>query len=100
MQPTFTLTQRSFVTLSVFLFAFSTFLPAQDKPATCAVPRGISSSWYSQAVAAIEDKEYTFNALAVPDAYGAVNHSQHLGYWFTGTGYGVKNFNEDGSTKN
>jgi hypothetical protein len=64
-----------------------------------ALPHGISSGWYGKAVAAIEDKEYDMRALTIPDAYAAVNHDQHLGYWFTKNGYGIKSFNEDGSTK-
>jgi FG-GAP repeat/Secretion system C-terminal sorting domain len=63
------------------------------------LPHGVSSGWYSKAVAAIEDKEYDMKALAIPGAYAALNHGQHLGYWFTKSGYGVRGFNEDGSTK-
>ncbi len=63
------------------------------------LPHGVSAGWYGKAVAAIEDKEYDMKPLSIPDAYAAVNHDQHLGYWFTKNGYGVRNFNEDGSTK-
>ncbi len=83
----YSLTVLFFMVLSLPLFG-------QQK-----LPHGISSGWYSKAVAAIEDKEYDMKALSIPGAYAAVNHDQHLGYWFTRSGYGVRSFNEDGSTK-
>jgi hypothetical protein len=64
-----------------------------------ALPHGISSDWYGKAMAAIGEKEYDMEALSIPGAYAAINHDQHLGYWFTKSGYGVRSFNEDGSTK-
>jgi hypothetical protein len=64
-----------------------------------ALPHGISPDWYHRAVATIEDKEYAIRTMDAPGIYAAVNHDQHLGYWFSAEGYGVQNFNEDGSTK-
>src|ERR1700753_4074729 len=78
-----------------FLLFFSVPLPGQKG----ALPQGVSTSWYHQAVAAIEDREYAVRAMDAPGVFAAVNHDQHLDYWFTAKGYGVGNFNEDGSTK-
>lgn len=83
-----------FTTVCSLLF-FSVPLLGQKN----ALPHGVSTSWYHQAVAAIEDREYAIRAMDAPGVFAAVNHDQHLGYWFTAKGYGVGNFNEDGSTK-
>lgn len=69
------------------------------RPAQQTLPHGISKDWYSKATLAAEDREYAINNLDRGMVYGAVNHAQHLGYWFTADGYLVKSFNEDGSSK-
>ena len=63
------------------------------------LPKGVPTGWYQKAVAVIEDREYAIRTMDAPGIYAAVNHVQHLDYWFTEKGYGVGNFNEDGSTK-
>src|ERR1700760_313472 len=78
-----------------FFLLFSVPLLGQN----VAVPKGVPSGWYQKAVSAIEDREYAIRTMDAPGIYAAVNHDQHLDYWFTAKGYGVGNFNEDGSTK-
>jgi FG-GAP repeat/Secretion system C-terminal sorting domain len=78
-----------------FLLFFSVPLLGQQST----LPRGVSTGWYHRAVTAIEDREYGIRPMDAPGVYAAVNHDQHLGYWFSAKGYGVGNFNEDGSTK-
>lgn len=72
---------------------------AQRDPATQLLPNSITRSWYTQAVATLEEREYFIRTLDQPGLFGAVNHAQHLGYLFTEKGYTVSSFNENGSTK-
>jgi hypothetical protein len=104
----------------VLIFRFSAIMLlsgtafSQDKPngndliiatlakrdiSTQVLPFNTTRNWYSQAVANLEDREYFIRTQDKPGVFGAVNHAQHLGYLFTGKGYAVTNFNEDGSTK-
>jgi hypothetical protein len=95
---------RDYFTIAgrLFFFLFPLLISARTQSQQMSskpLPKGIAKGWYSEAVAKIEDKEYAVRALDPPGLYGAVNHVQHLGYWFNGQGYAVKNFNEDGSAK-
>jgi len=97
MRDNFTIAARVFFFLFPLLISTKT---QSQQMSSKPLPRGIAKGWYSEAVAKIEDKEYCIRKLDPPGLYGAINHAQHLGYWFNGDGYGVKNFNEDGSGKN
>lgn len=93
--------RQIFTSISLLLFSFLFFAkPALSQQGKKTPPSGIPGDWYAKAVAAIENREYAINALESAGVYGAINHAQHLGYWFTADGYGVKNFNEDGSVRN
>ena len=63
------------------------------------MPAGINKSWFNEAVAKIEEREYFIQATDRAGTFAAVNHAQHLGYLFTEKGYTVNNFNDDGSDK-
>ena len=72
---------------------------AKRDAGTQILPHNVTQSWYSQAVAKLEEREYFIRTLDNPGMLGAVNHAQHLSYLFTEKGYTVSNFNEDGSMK-
>ncbi|HEY4060882.1 MAG TPA: T9SS type A sorting domain-containing protein [Puia sp.] len=99
MQPIFT-PHRYLSLICLFFLSFASGAWGQAATGQNRLPKGVSSGWYSQAVAKIEDREYFINPLDHSGTYGAINHAQHLGYCFTDEGYGVRSFNEDGSTKN
>lgn len=63
------------------------------------IPEGITRSWYSEAVARIEEREYFIRTTDRKGSFAAVNHAQHLGYLFSEKGYTVSNFYDDGSEK-
>ncbi|HVU83824.1 MAG TPA: hypothetical protein VHC50_03230, partial [Puia sp.] len=63
------------------------------------MPEGITRSWYNEAVAKIEEREYFIRTTDRKGTFAAVNHAQHLGYLFSENGYTVSNFNDDGSGK-
>lgn len=63
------------------------------------LPAGVQSDWYNQAIAVLAEREYFMRPMEQSSEFGAVNHAQHLGYFFTKEGYAVKNFKEDGSSK-
>lgn len=63
------------------------------------LPKGVSKSWYNEAVAKIEEREYFIRTTDRSTVFAAVNHAQHLGYLFSEKGYTVSNFNDDGSEK-
>ncbi|MBN9380070.1 MAG: FG-GAP repeat protein [Chitinophagaceae bacterium] len=63
------------------------------------MPEGITRSWYNEAVAKIEEREYFIRTTDRKGYFAAVNHAQHLGYLFSEKGYTVSNFNDDGSGK-
>src|ERR1700744_4579078 len=84
----------------LFFFLFPLLISAKGRSQQMSskpLPQGVSKGWDSEAVAKIEDIEYRMRALDSPGLYGAINHAQHLGYWFNDQGYAVKNFNDDGS---
>src|SRR5882762_9137995 len=104
------------LTILLFYFIFSNpyrglcqgALPGKDPVAfelanrnanTQILPRGISKSWYNDAVAKIEEREYLIRTTDRSGSFAAVNHAQHLGYLFSEKGYIVSNFNDDGSEK-
>lgn len=63
------------------------------------MPKGITRSWYNEAVAKIEEREYFIRTTDRKGYFAAVNHTQHLGYLFSERGYTASNFNDDGSDK-
>jgi hypothetical protein len=63
------------------------------------LPKGVTKSWYNEAVAKIEDRELFIMATDKPGSFAAINHAQHLGYLISEKGYTVGNFNDDGSEK-
>jgi hypothetical protein len=63
------------------------------------IPAGISRSWYKEAVAKIEEREYFIRTTDRSGCFDAVDHVQHLGYLFPEKGYTASNFNDDGSAK-
>jgi Secretion system C-terminal sorting domain/FG-GAP repeat len=103
MSYSFTIAGRLFFFLFPLLISAKTQcqqLNEKHLPQGITKEQSMGGGWYNEAVAKIEDKEYSIRALDQPGLYGAINHVQHLGYWFNGQGYAVQNFNEDGSDKN
>ncbi|MBS1663496.1 MAG: FG-GAP repeat protein, partial [Bacteroidetes bacterium] len=93
--------RQIFTSTRLLFFSFLLFTkPVLSQQSKNVLPSGVPGDWYAKAVAALEDREYAITSLESAGVYGAINHAQHLGYWFTADGYGVKNFNEDGSVNN
>src|SRR3954470_4773144 len=51
------------------------------------MPKGADRSWFNEAVAKIEDREYFIRTTERSGTFAAFTHAQHLGYLFTEKGY-------------
>src|SRR5579859_4999324 len=69
---------------------------AESKPV---LPQGVTQGWYNSAQIVLQEREFFMQPLDRPGVFGAANHPQHLGYMFSGQGYSVKNFNDNGSAE-